>query len=326
MISSEERKDLHRRLHGWFRRHGRDLPWRRTRDPYAILVSEFMLQQTTVAAVIPYFERWMAAFPDVAALAAAEDEQVLHLWQGLGYYSRARNLLRAAREVVSAHAGVIPDDVKSLRQLPGIGPYTAAAVAAFAFDQCVPVLDANIIRVVARLVDYQKPIASTSAKISLESFASELLPARGGRLHTSAIMELGALVCRSGQPDCPACPVREFCRAVKPENIPRKPTRQPTLFERDLRVIAQRSGNVYLVPSEGPRWRGLWVLPRATREGAPVFELAYVVTRHRIHLEVFRERPRAGWTAFSPDSLPPMPTPHRRALTKLLNFSLENAR
>lgn len=319
MISKPHIGKFHRLLHAWFREHGRDLPWRRTRDPYAILVSEFMLQQTTVAAVIPYYERWLNEFPDVRALARADEERVLKHWEGLGYYSRARNLLRAAREIVAGHGGAIPCDMPVLLRLPGIGPYTASAIAAFAFDRPVPVLDANVIRVVARLFDFRQPVVNTNGKAFIEKAARSLLPKTGGYLHASALMELGATICRSGQPDCPSCPVSKFCLAVSPEKIPVQPPRKMVINERDQRVFACAKGRVCLVPSDGPRWKGLWLLPPAVREGKLLVELSFIVTRHRIRMEVFCARPRAVWKSFRTDSLPPMPTPHRRALSILLS-------
>ena len=153
-----EKKEFRQHLRAWFRRHGRDLPWRRTRDPYAILVSEMMLQQTTVAAVVPYFERWMKRFPSVEKLAAAGESEVLTLWQGLGYYRRARNLHASAKKIDGDWSGKFPQDYEGLRALPGIGDYTAQAVRAFAYDEAVPVLDANVIRVVARLFDLGTPV------------------------------------------------------------------------------------------------------------------------------------------------------------------------
>ena len=318
MISKQNIGKFHRSLHGWFRKNGRDLPWRRTRDPYAVLVSEFMLQQTTVAAVIPFYERWMKRFPDIVALAGSDEDQVLKLWEGLGYYSRARNLLRAARDIVARHGGVVPDDPRILCELPGIGSYTAAAIAAFAFDRAVPVLDANIIRVVARLFDFRKPVTAAKGKRFLEKSARLLLPENGGRLHSSALMELGATVCKSGTPDCPSCPVRSFCMAARPEKIPFKAPRKMMIRERDLRVFAFAKGRVYLVLSEGPRWKGLWLLPPAKHEGKALVNFSYIVTRHRIRLEVSRSRPRAAWKSFDPAHLPAMPAPHRRALAILL--------
>jgi len=318
MISNQEHGKFHRCLHGWFRKSGRDLPWRRTRDPYAILVSEFMLQQTTVAAVIPFYGRWMKKFPDIVSLAGSDEEQVLKLWEGLGYDSRARNLRLAAIEIAAGHRGVVPGQMPDLLRLPGIGPYTASAIAAFAFDRPVPVLDANIIRVVARLFDFRKPVTTSRGKLFLQQSARSLLPKKGGCLHASALMELGATICKSGKPDCPSCPVRGFCRAVNPEKIPFKTPRKMMIRERDLRVFARAKDRVFLVLSPGPRWKGLWLLPPATKEGNPLLELAYIVTRHRIRMEVSRARPRRGWKPFSLDNLPPMPTPHRRALAILL--------
>ena len=318
MIPKSQIPALRRALMKWFRREGRELPWRSDPDPYRVLVSEFMLQQTTVTAVRPYFEKWMRDFPDVSTLAAAQEQDVLAHWQGLGYYSRARNLHRAVRGIVERHGGSVPDTLADLRRLPGVGPYTAAAVAAFAFDQCVPVLDANILRVIARLIGCTKPVHTAAAKQHLETAARRLLPASGGRDHTSALMDLGATLCRSGVPTCSKCPVKTFCQAKAPEDIPAKRPRPQVIEERDLRSFATRGEEVFLAPSPGPRWKGSWVLPPAApSEKPPIFESTYVVTRHRIRMEVFRARPRKGWAAFPGDQLPPMPTPHRRALAEL---------
>ncbi len=306
-----------RSLDRWFRSQGRILPWRRSRDPYAVMVSEFMLQQTTVAAVAPFFERWMKRFPDVRELADADEQSVLKLWEGLGYYSRARNLHKAARAIV-AQGGIIPRSVSALRELPGIGPYTAAAIAAFAFDECVPVLDANIIRVVARLFDFRSPVNTAEGRIFLERAARSLLPRRGGCAHASALMDLGATVCRAGQPDCPACPVRKFCSATAPADIPRKPARAQMIAETDCRVFAKRADGVCLVPSDGPRWKGLWLLPPGPPADAPILISNYVVTRHRIRLEVSLSRALKAWRSFPFNALPPMPSPHRRALEQIL--------
>ena len=309
---------FHRALRAWFRKNGRHLPWRDRCDPYAVLVSEFMLQQTTVAAVIPYFRRWMKRFPNIRSLAAAEEQEVLQHWQGLGYYSRGRNLHRVARAVLESHSGVIPSDPDLLRSLPGIGPYTAAAVAAFAFDLCIPVLDANILRVIARLENFTDPVTTASGKKALEEAARRLLPASGGRGYTSAIMDLGAMVCRSGNPDCPKCPVRTFCKAENPAAIPVKPAKKPWIHETDVRGLARSGESVFLVQSDGPRWRGLWLLPPAESGGRVLHESQYVVTRHRIQMQVVRVKPAKSWSAFDVRNLPPMPSPHLRALEKLL--------
>lgn len=311
---------MRRSLYRWFRRAARDLPWRRTRDPYAILVSEFMLQQTTVAAVVPYFERWMRRFPTVAALAAAQEQEVLDLWQGLGYYSRARNLHRAARAVRDEHSGLIPSSLPALLALPGIGEYTAGAVAAFAYDMAVPVVDANIARVLARWHDWRRPVDDAAGRAFVARAAAALLPARGGALHTSAIMELGALVCAPRSPHCDLCPVREGCRASDPGAIPVKRPRPPVEQVSESRAFIFQRGRVWLELSHGPRWKGLWLLPHTGEKNAPPLHVeVFPVTRFRITMHVLpSSRILSGLQGFSLENLPPMPAPHRRAVAAVL--------
>src|SRR4051812_34670543 len=171
-------KALRLKLARWFRQHGRDLPWRRTHNPYAIMVSEFMLQQTQVVTVRDYYARWLARFPDFTALAGASEADVLHVWQGLGYYARARNLHRAAKQVAAQHAGQLPDDLAAIAALPGVGRYTAGAIASFAFDRSTPIIDANIARVIARLINLQEPIDTKRGSEILWQTAEQLLPAK----------------------------------------------------------------------------------------------------------------------------------------------------
>src|SRR5689334_14267395 len=193
----------------WYARHGRDLPWRRTRDPYAILVSEIMLQQTQVRRVLDYYPRFLARYPTVADLAAAAVPAVRESWDGLGYYRRAVNLQRAAREVAERHGGRFPADVATLRQLPGIGRYTAGAVASFAFGQDAPILDTNAARVLGRVFGSRRRRGGTAR---LWAVAEATLPPGRAYAFNQAIMDLGALVCRARMPTCPACPVRRACR------------------------------------------------------------------------------------------------------------------
>jgi A/G-specific adenine glycosylase len=302
-------------LAAWFAAQGRDLPWRRTADPYAILVSEFMLQQTTVAAVTGYFARWMDRFPTVESLAAAAEKDVLALWQGLGYYSRARNLQRAAQAVVERHGGRVPGSVEALRALPGVGEYTAGAVAAFAFDRPVPVIDANIARVLARLKNWTAPIDDAAGRAFLREAAGVLLPGSGGRLHTSALMELGALVCTARAPRCDRCPVRALCRAERPETLPVKRARPEIEAVAETRAFVFAQDRLWLEPSGGPRWRGLWILPEARTARRPVHVETYPITRYRVAMAVVAESlPRPGLEGFPLDALPPMPSPHRRAV------------
>jgi A/G-specific adenine glycosylase len=202
-----------RALVAWYDRSARDLPWRRTRDPYAIWLSEVMLQQTRVETVIPYFERFLRRFPDVTALASAELDEVLSLWSGLGYYRRARGIHACARAVVERHGGRFPEEASALRALPGIGPYTAGAVSSIAFEQREPLVDGNVSRVLARLEGIDVDIKSTAGAKLIWAAAGRLVPAERPGAFNQALMELGATLCTPRDPACLICPVREHCRA-----------------------------------------------------------------------------------------------------------------
>jgi A/G-specific adenine glycosylase len=308
----------------WYRANARDLPWRRTRDPYAVLVSEFMCQQTTVAAVVPYFERWMKLFPTVAALAEADEQSVLAAWQGLGYYSRARNFHKAARAVVERHGGEIPAGLAALRALPGIGEYTAGAVMAFAFDKSAPVVDANVARVLARLHDYREPIDAARGRAFLSEAALALQPAgEGAREFNSALMELGALICKPMGPVCLACPISSACRTREPETLPVKKARPATTSVTERRALVADKNFLHLAPAT-VRWKGMWILPEVEPNGAPVAHVEnYPITRYRVRMEVVRLAPGAvpGLRAFSFAELDaaPIPSPHRRAIRALIS-------
>ncbi len=321
-------KEFRQRLCAWFRRHGRDLPWRQTRDPYAILVSEMMLQQTTVVAVVPYFERWMKRFPSVRGLAAADDSEALALWQGLGYYRRARNLHAAAKKISGELNGKLPRDYEGLRDLPGVGDYTAQAVRAFAFDESVPVLDANVIRVVARLFDVRAPVDTAKGLAKVRGKLEELLPAKGGHEFVSAIMELGALVCRAGRPDCLLCPVKSFCAAKHPEKLPVKAPKAPVKEHSEYAAWISDGKNILLQQSTARRWGGLWRLPPLESEpvGGPAAELTYSIVRERVTLRIHRAPKGALSASAEPRKAFPLreleriaiPSPHRRAIAKIL--------
>jgi A/G-specific adenine glycosylase len=325
-IQIENPKSLRQQLARWFRRHGRDLPWRRTHDPYAILVSEFMLQQTQVVTVIDYYTRWLARFPDFPALAAASEAEVLHVWQGLGYYARARNLHRAAQQVAAQHAGRLPNDLAAIAALPGVGRYTAGAVATFAFDQATPIIDANIARVLARLLDLREPIDTKAGAEVLWCTAEALLPPREGRLHNSALMELGALICTPRAPQCLICPIRIHCRAEDPETLPRKKPRPKTIALTENCAWIVRNGKLLLEQQTGPRWRGLWKLPTfPVRQANSRLLLAfdYPFTNHRVTLSVYSARaseklsPSQQWIALSEIDTIALAAPHRRAIKRL---------
>lgn len=314
-----------RQLLAWFRCHGRDLPWRRTHDPYAILVSEFMLQQTQVATVLPYYERWLARFPDFATLARADESQVLHAWQGLGYYARARNLHAAARAVMKKFDGTMPRRAEEIATLPGVGRYTAGAIASFAFDQAEPIVDANIARVLARLTNWQQPIDTAAGRTHLWETATKLLPKNRARLHNSALMELGALVCLPRRPDCERCPVRAFCAATDPSSLPRKKPKPRAVLLHEPHAFAVRRHRILLEQSH-ERWRGMWILPRlaTSPKTAPLLQLDFPFTHHRVTLSVFAPTVRFApndklhWFPLAELDTLPLPSPHRRALEQLL--------
>ncbi len=251
----------------WYGRNARDLPpQRENRDPYRVWISEIMLQQTTVATVRGYFQRFMAALPTIAALAAAEEDTVLRLWEGLGYYRRARQLHRAAKIVVAEHAGRFPSQPKAVQGLPGIGRYTAGAILSIAFDQPQPILEANTIRLLSRLLAYRGDTDSTAGRRLLWHAAQTLLPARGAGAFNQALMELGSQICRPRDPDCPSCPLVQLCptfRGRLQNRIP-APRRKPKIEAvREAAVVIRRRGKILLVRRQShERWAGLWDFPR----------------------------------------------------------------
>ncbi len=279
---------MRRRLVEWYRKSHRDLPWRRTRDPYRIWLSEAMLQQTRVDSVVPYYERFLERFPDVAALADADLEEVLHAWAGLGYYSRARNLKRAAEIVVREHAGRVPRDPRALESLPGIGRYTSGAIQSIAFRQPAPIVDGNARRVLARLMGLRRPEPR-----ELWQTASELVLGERPDLLNQALMELGALVCTPRDPRCPACPLRRVCAARAAGSPEAFPARVPRPAPRAVRATAglvERQGRrpavLVVRRPEAGLLGGMWELPSV--EGRSRKQLVDVV-RERTGI---RTRPR----------------------------------
>jgi A/G-specific adenine glycosylase len=250
----------------WFDRHARDLPWRRTRDLYAIWISEIMLQQTQVATVIPYWQRFLARFPSVTELSAADEHEVLKLWEGLGYYRRARQLHAAARHIAVSHAGQFPETYEHVRTLPGIGRYTAGAILSIGLDQRLPILEANTVRVLSRLSAYRGDVKSTAGQKHLWSLAEALLPKQRCGAFNQALMELGSQICTPRDPQCGACPVAACCAASRlglVENIPA--TTQSKNYEdvTEIAVVIRRGRQVFLRQCQpGERWAGLWDFPR----------------------------------------------------------------
>jgi A/G-specific adenine glycosylase len=258
------------KLIAWQRRHGRrDLPWQGTRDPYRIWLSEVMLQQTQVSAVIPYYERFLRRFPTIEALAAASEDEVLQLWSGLGYYARGRNLHAAAKAV--AAAGSFPESAEEIEMLPGIGKSTAAAIAAFAFGERAAILDGNVKRVLARHFGIAGWPGNKAVESRLWARANEALPKKGIETYTQALMDLGATVCTRNAPRCDACPLGTSCEARKTDRTAQIPAPRPrkVLPQRAVTwLVLRRAGEVLLEKRPSPGiWGGLWSFPEAPAKG-----------------------------------------------------------
>jgi A/G-specific adenine glycosylase len=351
------RRRIRQRLLSWFETARRDLPWRRGRDPYHIWVSEVMLQQTTVAAVVPYFERFLHAFPTLRDLASAPEQQVLRLWEGLGYYRRARDLHRAARQLTAAGTETVPDDPEVVRQLPGMGRYTLGAVLSQAFDRRLPIIEANSLRVLCRLFGRTDDPRRGPAQRWLWQVAEELLPAKRVGDFNQALMELGALVCTPTAPRCDACPLASDCvtrRLGLQGEIPAKALPPAITAVEEVAIVIRRGGEVLLVqrPESASRWANLWEFPHGPVTDGETYEAAALrlvralagleaelgpemmtlrhgVTRFRITMTCFEAENTAGefrsdfyrqgvWMA--PERLPefPVSAPQRRLAKALV--------
>jgi A/G-specific adenine glycosylase len=317
-MSSTEFAD---RLLAWYAEQARDLPWRRTRDPYAIWVAEIMLQQTQVEAVKPYYERFLIRFPTVEALAAAPLDDALKLWEGLGYYARARNLHTAAQRIVAEHGGQVPSDPKALSRLPGIGRYTAGAILSIAFGQDTPVLDGNVRRVLCRVFHIAEDPRQPAVERRLWELAASLVPRGQGGSYNQALMDLGATICTPRAPRCLICPLMALCEARKRGDQERLPVKAPRreLPHYDVTAgVVWRDGRVLLAQRPPDRLLGgLWVFPGGKREAGETLEeclrreireelgieievgpqlmtLAHAYTHFRITLHVFACRHVSG--------------------------------
>jgi A/G-specific adenine glycosylase len=259
-------------LTSWYEEAQRELPWRADRDAYRILVSEFMLVQTTVAAVIPYFERFLSQFPDVRSLTEADEAQVLKAWEGLGYYRRARQLQAAARQLVEKHGGTIPDDPAAVRTLPGVGRYIAGALLSFAFDRPEPIVEANSQRVLVRLVAMRENLGAASARERIWQIARRLVPSRGAGTYNQALMDLGALVCTPRQPSCLICPVSALCQARRlgiQDALPLTTPKPRPAAVTEACAVVLRQGKILIVQRGLDRlWERFWEFPTIHIAGA----------------------------------------------------------
>lgn len=318
----------------WFDRHGKDYPWRRTTDPWAILVSEVMLQQTTIPTVLGRYEAWLQQFPTPATLAAASEETALRSWEGLGYYRRVRALQAAAKAIVQHHGGIFPEGEKDIRALPGIGDYTAGAVLSFAFNRPAPLVDANVSRVFARLFNDDTPIDSPAGRKRHWELAARLVHPTRARAYNSALMELGQTLCTSGEPTCLLCPIREHCKATNPASLPVKlPKKETTALEHWDIWLLTSDGLLMEKQASGKRHEGLYRLPR--RQPSEVAHLPhltdqkYSVTRYKVTRHLYRATeadaktfPRHEGEAFIPLAAladTPMASPDRKMVLRFLN-------
>ena len=339
-------RDLADALLQWFDREGEDYPWTRTTDPWAIWVSEVMLQQTTVGAVAPRYLRWLERFPTSRSLAEAGDEEILREWEGLGYYSRARNMASAAREIEAQYGGQIPDTYEGLKRLPGLGNYTAAAVASFAFGERTVAIDANGRRIAMRLA--AEEFWSSSIEKEFRSLVEVAMPAENpGRLN-AALMQFGQKVCTPKNPHCSECPAARVCLA-KARNltseIPRKRSREVVSRTSTL-IVALRDGLVFIVRRTSGIGRGLWVFPRQSDPGLPedfvpkddsvdrerLTPVMHAYTRYRENLIPLIVRPAPGvpdpgrgeWVTPVELGQRPMPTAYRRIADELTGYLLSS--
>ena len=322
-------------LADWFSLKGKDFPWRRTREPYAILVSEVMLQQTQIATVLGrgFYTRFLEAFPNMAVLAAAEDEPLLKAWEGLGYYRRARMLRETARAVIARHGGTFPQETSELLALPGIGRYTAGALRSFAFGLPSAVVDGNVARVLSRLMDFRGVVDDGAGLKQIWEWAEELADPERPRVYNSALMELGQVICRPGVPDCLSCPVASFCQTREPETLPRKKMKTATTVVAEHALwLRDAQGRILLHRETGKRRQGLWKLPTRSAEEIgflPVLtEHAYSITRYRVSLQVHggeeMKHPPAllegeQWVPENEVMGLAMPAPFRRVIERLFD-------
>lgn len=269
-LDAKWRQSFRRRLLKWYRANARDLPWRNTHDPYRIWISEIMLQQTQVETVKPYYGRFLKTFPNVRKLAAAKETQVLRLWEGLGYYRRARQLHAAAKQIVAEHKGKFPDTFEAVQALPGIGRYTAGAILSFAHDQQLPIVEANTLRLYSRLLAMHEDPRRRSGQDRLWEFAAAILPRTKCGEANQALIELGSQICRPKEPLCETCPVVANCAAFRDgcvEAVPMKAGKTNYENVTEAAVVIRHQGHVLLRQCQATeRWAGLWDFPRCRVE------------------------------------------------------------
>ena len=358
VLSIPQKSKLQTSLLRWFNKNARDLPWRRTQDPYAIWISEIMLQQTQVATVIPYYHRFLKRFPTVRRLAQAGLSNVLRIWEGLGYYSRARHLHRASQMVVDRFDGRIPDRVEDLLTLPGIGRYTAGAILSIAYNQEAPVLDGNAKRVLSRFFAIADPPARGKSEARLWHLSESLIPKGEASSFNQGLMDLGAMICTPKEPQCPLCPLRNLCKGKasgEPERFPTKTIRKTIPHIEAVSAVILKNGRVLLRqrPPEG-LLGGLWEFPNwpveekkdlkkhlkrkvkseiglGVKGNEPIGSFRQTFSHFKLTLQVFRclhhyGKTKGEWVSIQDLHLYPMSRIHRRIALQLRNadWGLDN--
>lgn len=329
-LSSSRITTLRRNLLRWYGAHQRALPWRRNPLPYPVTVSEFMLQQTQVATALPFYHRWMKQFPDWQTLAAAPESEVLKAWEGLGYYTRARNLHRLATVVTQELGGRLPGHPDELRKLPGIGPYTAGAIASIAFNERHPLVDGNVERVYSRLFNWTADIKSSKSHKQLWSWAEQLTPSRSPGDYNQAVMELGALVCTPRQPQCLICPLRRQCQASDPEKLPVRQRTAITRLAIDYALLLRNHHIWLLTPGTPGRWKSLHRLPEfdpnLMKRGKLLSTFKFGITRYQISARLVQASwisdhpPEGQWFPVKDLEHLSLPAPHRKAIGRCASY------
>lgn len=357
MWTPEQIRAVPQHLLEWYHVHARPMPWNEDADPYHLLVAATMLQQTQVETVLLYLRRFLGRFPFVHALAEAEEEEVLRYWAGLGYYSRARNLHRTAQEIVQKHGGIVPCDANVLRQLPGVGDYTAGAVASIACGKAEPALDANGYRILARLLAIEEDLTRSAVRRRLWDVCRQILPADAPGDFNQALMDLGAMICTARSPRCLICPIAGECLAFqqgRQTELPVRPSRRTSEKVRDVYAVIEHNGRWLMMKRENGRlWRGMWEFPRVRMEdgepmeqavhravqmvGArleryePVTTVRHGVMHYAITLDVVRcwcDKPiqtdeTARWVSAQEAQALPLPSPMRQAIHALIQRTPE---
>lgn len=360
MWTPEQIRAVPQYLLEWYRAHRRPMPWHDDPDPYHLLVAATMLQQTQVETVLPYLQRFLRRFPSVHALAEAQEEEVLRHWAGLGYYSRARNLHRTAQQILQEHNGVVPGDAGTLRQLPGVGEYTAGAVASIAFGRVEPALDANGYRILARLLAIEEAITRSTLRRRLWEACRQILPTDAPGDFNQALMDLGATICTARAPRCLVCPLASVCTAFqqgRQTHLPVLPPRRARERLYDVCAVIAQGGRWLMVKREDGRlWRGMWEFPRVRMESGESVEQAvrravgllgmtaegcepvatvrhtvmhYVITLHVVLCRCQGQPPPSSgavrWVLPEEAQTLPLPSPMRRAVHTLLARQPEKA-